>query len=92
MCLSKHEMVEKLTGIFLKRTGKDFRDKELWQKKLFGPHIKMSVEELIYVYFDIERTFGIQITENHLLDGNFDTFEHICNIIKDAVCMPAEEV
>ena len=46
----------------------------------------MPVEELMYTYFDIEHLFGIHIPEKSLLDGDFDTFEHICNIVNDAVC------
>lgn len=86
MCYGNPEIREKLAAIFLKRTGRDFQQKEMWNKKLFGIEIQMPVEELIYTYFDIEHLFGIHIPEKSLLDGDFDTFEHICNIVNDAVC------
>lgn len=80
------EIREKLAAIFLKRTGRDFQQKDMWNKKLFGLEIGMPVEELMYICFDIEHTFGIQIPEKSLLDGCFDTFEHIYSVVDDAVC------
>ena len=41
--------------------------------------------ELLYVYFDIRQQMGIRISEYDIIEGRFDTFNNILDlIIKEA--------
>lgn len=74
---------EKLNKILLKRSGHNFAgNSALYHKKLLGLQICMPARELLHVYFDVEQEFGISIPEEEIVAGNFDTAEHIAEIIE----------
>ena len=79
----KREINEKLTEILIRRSGIDFSEKtELKNEKLLGMKIGLPARELLHIYFDIERIFNIGIPEEEIVAGNFDTFEHISEIVE----------
>lgn len=59
--------------------GIDDRDEEL-----LGQKIGMPPRELVLTLYDIERDFGIEIPQRAVIDGSFNTFNHILRIIKES--------
>lgn len=81
-CESRSDLEVCLQNIMSAYTDRDFlKDRELQQKKLLGSIIWLAPRDLVNILFDIEREFGVQIPEKQIVDGNFDTFDHICEII-----------
>ncbi len=77
------EIKVKLTEILNKRSGADFgKDESFYTEKLLGNRLGMPARELLHIYFDVEKAFGIKIPEQEIADENFDTAEHIAEIIE----------
>ncbi len=70
--------------ILEKRSGINFIEHpELQDKKILGSQIGMPARELLHIYFDIEHEFEIKISERDIVSGNFDTLNHIIEIVKN---------
>jgi len=79
--VNKHEIENKLADIFVKRFSMDMMgNPEMQNMKLLGTN-GIPARELLHVYFDVKRTFGISIPEDDVADGRFDTFAHITDIV-----------
>ena len=79
--MERYEIEKKMTGIFVERFSMDFSHKpEIKEMKLLGKS-GIPARELLHVYFDIKRIFGISIPEADIVEGRFDTFEHITEIV-----------
>ena len=73
----------RLNRILQKRAQIDFKtNPQLRDERLLGAEIGMPARELILVFFDVEKEFGIKIPEQAIIDCRFDTFNHIAKIIK----------
>lgn len=81
MVMFRHEIEKKLSGICLKRFSIDFLHKPELKKMRFLSKADIPARELLHVYFDVKNTFGISIPEKDIVEGRFDTFEHIVDII-----------
>lgn len=85
MIIDQSDIVSKLISILNDKFKVDFSDrwKEVKDKPLLGYSIKMRPRHLVYLFFEIEKVFGITISQEHIIDGKFNTFENIVGIILD---------
>lgn len=70
-----------LQEIFFQRIGVRICD-EAKNKMLLGGEIQCPIRELILVLYDVENVFKISIGENELLQGDFDTYNHIYSLVQ----------
>lgn len=76
--------VEILVEIFKKRANIDFGVyNNLKNEKLLGSKICMPVREMVLALYDIEKELAINIPNEIILSGKFDTFNSICRIIDE---------
>ena len=57
---------------------------ELRTEKLYGCKINMEARDLVALLLKIEEKMDIQIDRQSILNGNFDTFDHIVELICNA--------
>lgn len=76
-------VVSTLKNIFARRFDIDMEQKEgaLLDKHLLGIDIGLEPRDLIYLYFDIEKEFDINIPDEDVAEGKFNTFNNIAEII-----------
>lgn len=73
---------EKLVEIIKRRTGKDFEKmNDLKEAKLLGSDIRLPARELVLILYDIEEVFGISVSKQAVLDGKFDSYSHIMELV-----------
>jgi len=71
-----------LNEIFKRRINIDFKQKaRLKKEKLFGEKINCPVRELVLILYDLERELKIKVSEDDIVNGKFDTYNHILEII-----------
>ena len=88
MC--KNEIEKKLADVFMKRFSMDFLQKpEMKEMKLLGKS-GIPARELLHVYFDVKNIFDISIPEDDVVNGRFDTFAHITEIIYEQMRTPIQ--
>ena len=76
---------EELARIFMQRFTLDLLNQpETKNFKLLGK-LGLPARELLHVYFDVKRVFGILIPEDDVADGRFDTFANIADIICEQI-------
>lgn len=56
-------------------------DTELREEKLLGSRINMVARDLVVLLCAIEEKLNIQLDAKSLIDGKFDTFEHIIELM-----------
>lgn len=76
-----HQINKKLKDIFKDRFNLDICHESFLNKQLLGKEIGLQPRDLIYLFFDVENTFGIKIKEEYIVTHKFDTFDNICEII-----------
>lgn len=78
------EIYKKLYEIIKKRYNLDLSNKsnEVKDENLLGNKIGFSTSELLYLYFDIEREFNIEIPEGQIISGGFSTINNIARMIQ----------
>jgi acyl carrier protein len=81
--LSNAEIKEKLKGIFEEQFGIDFSKggEDVLEQHLLGGQWCFYPSYLLYLFFAIEKVFGIKIEEEDILTGRFSTFNQIADII-----------
>lgn len=80
-CLSNK--IDTLIKIFKNRANIDFNlNNNLRYEKLLGDKICMPVREMVLALYDIEKELDINIPNDAILEGKFDTFNNICMIIE----------
>lgn len=71
-----------LNQIFKKRTGIDFsKNPERKDQKLLAEEINLPVRELVLLLYDIEQQLGIRISKEAVIEGKFDSYHHIAELI-----------
>ena len=79
MC--RYEIEKKLADVFIQRFSINFLgNPEMKTMKLLSKD-GIPACELLHVYFDVKKTFGISIPEDAVAAGRFDTFAHIVDVI-----------
>ena len=71
----------KLAEIFMSRYSINFLGKPGIKSRKLLNMTEIPARELLHVYFDVKDSFNIEIPENDVVNGRFDTFEHIVDII-----------
>ena len=85
MVLDFHDIESHLALILQKRAHIDFRVRiNLRDEKLLGEKIGMSARDLLLVLYDIEREFDMKVSDQYIIDGYFDTYNHVAGIIKES--------
>ncbi|MFZ5986131.1 MAG: peptide maturation system acyl carrier-related protein [Bacillota bacterium] len=86
--MNKHAVLDdiksKLIRIFRDRYNIDLSsgDEGSFSKELMGKEIRLLPRDLLYLFFDVEREFGIQIPEGEIINGNFRSINSIIGIIE----------
>ncbi|SHK27219.1 acyl carrier protein [Clostridium cavendishii DSM 21758] len=84
----RDRVYDTLKNIFMQRFSIDIVQQEgkFLDKHLLGWDIGLSARDLLYLYFDIEKEFGVTIPEDDIAEGKFTTFNNIvemlCNIFE----------
>ncbi|WP_313562013.1 peptide maturation system acyl carrier-related protein [Ruminiclostridium cellobioparum] len=82
---NKLEVVkERIKNIFVSRfefNFDTFGEEQLFNKSLLSEEIGLLPRQLLYVFFDIEKEFGIQIPQECVANGEFDSINNIVNIV-----------
>ena len=80
--------------IFLDRFQKDLNScsEEILNSHLLGKDFKLAPRDLLYIYFDVEKEFGIAIPEEDIVAGKFNTFNNIAEIIHNQLQKKEKEV
>lgn len=78
-----HENMEKLLKIFKERFNMDLSEgwADIQDEHLLGSKLRMEAGDLIYLFFDIEKEFGITIPEEHIISGKFSSLSSIIQMI-----------
>ena len=86
-----NKIATELKGIFKQRFEMDLGDynEEALDKELLGYEFNMQPRDLLYLFFDIEKEFGITIPQEDIAEGRFNTFNNIAVIIAD--CLQSKE-
>lgn len=79
----KNNIISKLLQIIKENYDIDYssRWEEIKDLHLLGYEIGMAPRHLIYLLFDIEEVFGINISKEQIINGNFCTLANIAEII-----------
>ena len=77
------EIEKKLEDIF-RYVGIDFGvNEKLRGENLLGIKIGLKARDLLIIYLKIEKMFKIKIPEKAIVNGEFNTYGSILNIIKN---------
>lgn len=82
--LSINNDIEKtLADIFYKKFGLNLSNENhaLREKNFFSKELGLEPRDLLYLFFDVEKTFDIEISESDILGNKFCTFDNIVEII-----------
>lgn len=60
-------------------------DTGLREEKLYGSQINMVARDLLALLYEIEARMNIQLDKKSIINGNFDTFDHIVELICNAL-------
>ncbi|MDQ0089911.1 acyl carrier protein [Paenibacillus anaericanus] len=75
------EIQEQLKRIFKGRFDLEFNSDALLDEHLLGRRIGLNSRDLLYLFFDIEETFKIHISQESIVTKKFTTFNNICQMI-----------
>lgn len=62
-------------------------DENSREKELLGDVFRLEARDMIYLFFDIEKEFGITIPEEDIVNGKFATLNSISGIINEQLKM-----
>lgn len=78
----KKDWEKKINEIFMRYSGIDFiANQDDMDKKLMGIELGIAPRTLVYIYCKIEEELGVSIPVKEVVDGKFDTFSNICNVV-----------
>lgn len=83
--ISRQEVVNILERIFKLRFNIEFDGQcdGMKDKPLLGKEMRLAPRDLLYLYFDVEREFGMTIPEEDIITGRFGSYNSILEIICD---------
>jgi peptide maturation system acyl carrier-related protein len=75
--------MDRLLKIFKERFNMDLYERwaDLQDENLLGSKLGMRPGDLIYLFFDIEKEFGITIPQEHIISGKFTSLRNIVQMI-----------
>lgn len=75
-----------INKIFLTYTKIDFsKEKHLTNEHLLGERVGLPARGLVCLLFDLERTLSISVPQTAILEGRFDNYNNIRNIIMQCI-------
>lgn len=80
----KNNNSNKLNEIFMDLFGIDLFDENFncnINENLLGSNFKLRARDLIYLLFDVEKKFNINITDEDLNETDFNTINNILKVI-----------
>ncbi|MDF2989339.1 MAG: hypothetical protein K0R50_4849 [Eubacterium sp.] len=82
--INNEEIYEKLKNIFSERfeIDLDSMPKENLEKHLLSSDIGLAPRNLIYIYLDIEKNFGISIPDEDVATGSLSSVSKIIEMVK----------
>ncbi|MCX7745303.1 MAG: peptide maturation system acyl carrier-related protein [Clostridia bacterium] len=77
------DTVEKLKSIFFNRFEMNLSkcSQEDFDRALLGSFFNLAPRDLIYLFFDIEKEFNINIPQDEIVEGRFNTINNIADMI-----------
>jgi acyl carrier protein len=80
-----NKIMDVLLRIFKDRFDLDLSGscEEIQNEHLLGSKIGLGAGDLLYLYFDIEKEFGIQIPQEHIVSGKFSSLSNISQMIHE---------
>lgn len=60
-------------------------DTGMRKEKLLGSRINMAARDLLVLLYEIEARMNIQLDKGSIINGYFDTFDHIVELICNAL-------
>ncbi len=81
--LNRQSINEKLSNIFISRFGIDLNEvtNEDYDRHLLGSVFRLAPRDLVYIYLDIEREFGISIPDAAVASGALATINGTIDLI-----------
>lgn len=79
----QQDTVEKLKRIFKEGLGinLDNYGEEAFGMNLLGNTFRLSSRDLLYLYYKIEKEFSVKISEEEVVEGNFNNLNSLLRII-----------
>lgn len=65
------------------RVNSDLLTTENYDMPLTGKTFGFYARDLVYLFFEVEKSFGIQIDPEQILDGSFNTISGVIKLLKD---------
>lgn len=81
------EALERLDQIMKQRFDIQQSINEYGNENLLGREIGFTAYELMYLFFEIEKNFKINIPQKSIINGEFMTINDIANILVKADCI-----
>lgn len=79
---TESKIIEIFSNIMKMLTGIEFESQaELKTEKLLGGRINLKARDLLVVLDNIENAFSVSISEESICDGQFDTYDHILELL-----------
>lgn len=77
------DVTKKLLKIFKERFDMNLSEnwEEIQDYHLMGSKVRLVARDMLYLYFDIEKEFGIRISEENVVNGKFSTLRNIIQIV-----------
>lgn len=87
LCVEKVEIRKGIAEIFRNRLEMDIEsyEEDSLDKNLFGDQFMLKPRDLLCIFVDVEREFGISIPENVVLEGKFNTINNIADIVSSLI-------
>lgn len=80
--MHRAEIEEKLATIFINRFAMDFiNNPDMKEMKILSKN-GIPARELLHVYYDVKKTYGITIPEEEIVNRKFDSFNNIVGVIE----------
>ena len=76
------EIKERLIEIFRDRLCRDLvKCNNVWEESIFGKNIALLPAEAYFLLVEIEKNFGVRVSDNIIFDGKFNFLNDICDSI-----------
>lgn len=82
--ICENAILSKLQEIFAERFALDLNNytEQDFERSLLSKTFRLSGRDLVYLFYDVEKVFKIEIPEKDILQGNFSSINQITNIIQ----------
>jgi acyl carrier protein len=92
MNLSLTDVVIRIKNIIKNRFGIDIDSfkEDISDKEFLGKDIGMGPRDLVYLFSDIENEFEIKIPQEPIVEGRFNTFNHVVDLVMNVLAKKEE--